>query len=78
MRFFLKNRNVLGTTIRITAQTGESHGVVLLPLGSAVLTFSRFGGEPMSWQFDVATNSDVFFVEWTLCSTWVPGDPDNG
>jgi hypothetical protein len=77
MRFFLKNRNVLGTTIRITAQTGESHGVVLLPLGSAVLTFSRFGGEPTSWQFEVATNSDVFFVEWTLCSTWVPGDPDN-
>jgi len=77
MRFFLKNRNVLGTTIRITAQTGETHSLVLLPLGSAVMTFTRFGCEPMGWQFEIETSSDVFFVEWTLCSTWVPGDPDN-
>ena len=77
MRFFLKNRNVLGTTVEIKAQTGETHSLVLLPLGSAVMTFTRFGCEPMGWQFEISTSSDVFFVEWTLCSTWVPGDPDN-
>lgn len=77
MRFFLKNRNVLGTTIQITADGGETHSLVLLPMGSAVMTFSRFGCEPMGWNFEISTNSDVFFVEWTLCSTWVPGDPRN-
>lgn len=77
MRFFLKNRNVLGTTIRITAHSGETHALVLLPMGSGEISFSMFGCEPMGWRFDIETESDVFFVEWTLCSTWVPGDPRN-
>jgi hypothetical protein len=77
MRFYLKNRNVLGTTIRITAQTGETDARILLPMGSAEMYFSIFGNEPMGWRFEIETESDVFMVEWTLCSTWVPGDPPN-
>ena len=78
MHFILKNGNVLGTTIRITAdRTRESKGLILLPLGSGTMTFSMFGAEPMGWQFSIRTDSDAFIVRWTLCSTWVPGDPPN-
>ena len=77
MRFFLKNRNVLGATITITASTREAHSLILLPMGSAEMYFSSFGREPMGWRFEIETESDAFLVEWTLCSTWVPGDPPN-
>lgn len=77
MRFYLKNRNVLGTTLRITAHTGQTDARIMLPMGSAEMSFSVFGREPMGWRFEIETESDVFMVEWTLCSTWVPGDPPN-
>ncbi len=78
MRFTVNNANVLGTTITIAANSGESHSSIIAPMGSVDLEFSVFGAEPMGWSFDISTESDAFIVTWSLCSTWVPGDPPNG
>lgn len=77
MNFVLKNLNVLGTTIRITANDNQSKGLVIPPLSTMSVLFTRFGCEPMFWEFAVETESDAFIVQWTLCSTWVPGEPEN-
>jgi hypothetical protein len=42
------------------------------------MVFTCVGSEPMSWTFDIGTNSDAFLVRWELYSTWVEGDPPNG
>ena len=78
MWFKVRNTNVLGTTIRITSQTGESKGSIILPLSSAEFLFAIFGNEPMGWRFDISTDSDAFMVTWELWSTWVQGMPPNG
>ncbi|MEH1852129.1 MAG: OmpA family protein [Nostoc sp.] len=77
MRFFLKNLNLLGTTITIRESSGQSQSRIIAPMGSTELVFSRFSREPMGWTFTISTNSDAFIVSWSLCSTWVPGDPPN-
>lgn len=77
MHFKISNTNVLGTTITITAQSGESHSSIILPMGSVDLTFSIFGNEPMGWTFNISTDSDAFIVTWCLYSTWIPGDSPN-
>jgi hypothetical protein len=77
MHFEIKNVNALGTTIRITASTGESKGSIIAPLSTVDLEFSIFGNEPMGWGFSIETDSDAFIVQWNLYSTWVPGDPSN-
>lgn len=77
MHFVIKNLNILGTTISITANTGEYKASIIPPLGTVDFLFTCFGAEPMGWKFDVQTESDVFLVGWKLYSTWIPGDPPN-
>ena len=77
MHFWIKNTNVLGTTIRITDSMGQSRAGVIPPLGTVDFVFTCFGAEPMSWTFDIRSESDAFIVIWKLYSTWVPGDPPN-
>ncbi|HEY5956843.1 MAG TPA: hypothetical protein VIV60_09835 [Polyangiaceae bacterium] len=78
VRLTFRNVNVLGTTINVTASpTGESYGGILLPQQSVTYTFARWGSEPMSWSFDVSTQSDAFIVTYGLESTWVEGMPSN-
>lgn len=58
----------IGVVVRLTIQVrdtspfGETRGAIILPLQSVTFSFSRFGTEPMSWNFDVATVSDAFVV----------------
>ena len=76
MHFLVKNVNVLGTTLTITATNdGESHSAIILPQATADLNFSLFGAEPIDWQFQIETDSDAFIVTWCLYSTWVPTVP---
>lgn len=77
MNFVLKNLNVLGTTIRIKDHFNQTKSRIIPPLGEATMLFTAFGAEPMGWQFEITTNSDVFLVGWKLCSTWIPGDSPN-
>ncbi len=77
MHFELKNLNAIGTTIRINASTGEKKSSIILPLSTVDLEFSIFTTEPMGWKFDIETESDAFLVQWTLYSSWIPGDPPN-
>lgn len=78
MWFKIRNTNVLGTTIRITDQAGQSKQSIILPMSSVEFLFTVFGSEPMGWRFDTRTDSDAFMVTWELWSTWVPGMPPNG
>jgi hypothetical protein len=78
MWFKIRNTNVLGTTIRIKDQAGQAKQSIILPVSTVEFLFSVFGSEPMSWRFDVSTESDVFMVTWELWSTWAPGMPPNG
>jgi hypothetical protein len=79
MNFVVHNGNVLGTTLTIEADTGEKHSAVIPPgvTDDTNFSFSIFGPEPRTWNFDVSTNSDAFVVTWCLYSTWIPGDPPN-
>ena len=77
MHFQITNQNVLGTTITIKADTGESHSLVIGPQLTGDISFSIFGPEPRTWNFTIDTNSDAFTVSWALFSTWIPGDPPN-
>ncbi len=77
MWFKIRNTNVLGTTITITDQTGQTKQSIILPASSVEFVFSIFGTEPMGWRFDISTDSDAFMVTWELWSTWVPGMPPN-
>ncbi|WP_431689114.1 papain-like cysteine protease family protein [Hahella sp. NBU794] len=78
MWFKIRNANVLGTTITITDQAGQTKQSIILPASSVEFVFAIFGSEPMGWRFDISTNSDAFIVTWELWSTWVPGMPPNG
>lgn len=78
MNFVLKNLNVLGTTISIASNLGGAKSANLLPQVPQELEFDCFGSEPMSWHFDITTESDAFLVGWELYATWLPGDPPNG
>ena len=62
MTFHLKNLNILGTDITISA--GSFGRVILLPTGT--IEFTVFGAEPMGWSFDVSFNSDAHTVGWQL------------
>lgn len=77
MNFVLTNLNVLGTTITISSNLGGSKSVILVPQISQELAFDCFGSEPMSWHFDISTDSDAFLVGWQLFASWIPGDPPN-
>ena len=77
MHFWIKNINVLGTTISITDSMGQSRASLILPQGTVDFVFTCFGAEPMSWRFDIRSESDAFMVIWKLYSTWIPGDPPN-
>lgn len=56
---------------------GQSQGGLLPPGLSQSYNFTAFGAEPMSWTFNITINSDAANLQWTLYSTWVPGDPSN-
>ena len=73
----VKNVNVLGTTIRISDQFGQTQEIILLPLLSHTFKFAVFGEEPLGWQFNVSTISDAFIVGYKIESTWIPGMPPN-
>ncbi|MFH1719391.1 MAG: papain-like cysteine protease family protein [Planctomycetota bacterium] len=77
MWFKVTNVNVLGTTIRISDNLGQSKGSVILPQTTVNFLFTCFGNEPMSWRFDIRSESDAFMVTWELWSTWAPGMPHN-
>ncbi len=79
VKLTFKNINVLGTTLTVSDKSpfGETKGIILLPQQSVTFTFSRFGEEPMFWEFDVSTNSDAFIVTYDVQSTWVEGMPPN-
>ena len=47
------------------------------PLSSTEFIFQNFQDEPISWKFDISTDSDAFIVTWELYSTWIEGDPPN-
>jgi hypothetical protein len=76
MRFKLKNLNILGAQIRISAKN-EDKQLLIPPLSSTDVEFTCFRNEPMYWEFDISTISDAFKVQWILYSTWIPGDPPN-
>lgn len=78
MHFAVKNANVLGVSLSIKAQTGEEHGMIILPGTTGDYVFSQFGSEPMGWRFTPSITSDAAVVTWKLYSTWIPGDPPNG
>jgi hypothetical protein len=78
MEFTITNLNILGTTITMTdTKWGDTKQAIIPPGGAADFQFNAFGAEPISWGFDVSTQSDVFYVLWELYSTWIPGDPPN-
>ena len=77
MTFHLKNLNILGTDITISAGSFGKKSLILLPTGTGTIEFTVFGAEPMGWSFDVSFNSDAHVVGWQLDSTWVPGCPPN-
>jgi hypothetical protein len=77
MHFEIKNLNVVGTTIKITANNNDSKEAIILPQSTVDLEFAEFGPEPKGWGFDVETDSDAFLVGWKLYSSWIPGDPNN-
>jgi peptidoglycan hydrolase-like protein with peptidoglycan-binding domain len=77
MNFVIRNLNVLGTTISITDNFGQTQSRIIPPFGTINLLFTAFGCEPMGWSFRISTSSDAFLVGWQLCSTWVPGEPRN-
>ncbi len=72
------NNNVLGTTLFVEeTSSGRTEGVVLLPLQSFTFTLTRFGEEPMGWNFEVSTISDAFIVSYGVESTSTEGMPQN-
>jgi len=79
VKITFKNVNILGTTLTVSDTTsfGETKQTILLPLQSVTYTFTRFGEEPMYWEFDVSTVSDAFIVTYEIESTWVEGMPPN-
>lgn len=77
MWFKVTNTNILGTTIRISDNLGQSKASVILPQTTVNFLFTCFGNEPMSWSFDIRSESDAFMVTWELWSTWAPGMPHN-
>ena len=77
MKFEVKNVNLLGTTLTIDSNYGGSQSKIIPPLTTMDFTCTCFGNEPMTWKFDISTNSDAFIVSWTLYSTWILGDPPN-
>jgi len=77
MTFKVKNINVLGTTLTIESNTGDSVSKIILPQTTAEFEFTYFTSEPYAWKFDISTNSDAFIVTWELYSTWIEGDPPN-
>lgn len=78
MTFKVKNVNVLGTTLTIESNIGGTKSLIILPQTTMDFEFTCFGAEPLSWKFDISTNSDAFIITWDLYSTWIPGDPPNG
>lgn len=78
MTFKVKNINVLGTTLTIESNLGGTKSLIIPPMITMDYEFTCFGKEPMSWSFDISTNSDAFIVTWELYSTWIQGDPTNG
>ncbi len=74
---YVKNVNVLGTTIWIEPNHGETQKTILFPQQRTEFRFDRFGCEPMYWKFDVTTESDAFVVFYEIRSSWVPGMPPN-
>lgn len=78
VKIYIRNVNVLGTTINIEDVTyRDVQQRILLPQQRQVFTFKNFGAEPVYWRFNVSTNSDAFTVLYEIKSTWVPGMPPN-
>lgn len=73
----VKNVNVLGTTISISPNFGQTQQLILLPLQQHTFSFSVFSEEPVGWTFDISTMSDAFIVTYIIESTWIPGMPPN-
>ncbi len=77
VKIYVKNVNVLGTTISIKPNIGPTQQQILLPQKQYVFKFQRFGPEPLHWKFCVSTYSKAFAVLYEIRSTWVPGMPEN-
>lgn len=77
MTFKVKNINVLGTTLTMESNLAGLKSSIIPPMITMDFEFGCFGPEPMSWSFDISTNSDAFIVTWELFSTWIEGDPPN-
>jgi hypothetical protein len=78
VRLTFKNLNVLGTTLKVTDKHfDENRSLIPLPQQSVTFEFTQWGEEPMNWEFDVATDSDAFIVNYSIESTWVKGMPTN-
>lgn len=73
----VKNVNILGTTISISSNFGQTQQMILLPQQQHTFYFSVFSSEPIGWTFDISTVSDAFIVTYIIESTWVPGMPSN-
>ncbi|MGD8781804.1 MAG: hypothetical protein PVH88_22935 [Ignavibacteria bacterium] len=76
----VQNLNELGTTIgispvgRILSKQGQE--IILapkhLPGDEYLFEFSMFGEVPMTWEFDITSNSDVMVVGYEIYSDWIP------
>ncbi len=75
VKIYIKNINVLGTTINIESNIGKIQQTILLPQQQYTFRFYYFGAEPIPWRFCVSTYSDAFTVLYEIRSTWVPGMP---
>ena len=76
VKIYVKNVNILGTTITIEEQSkGQVQQQILLPHKKHVFKFTYLGYEPIPWRFCISTYSDAFTVLYEIKSTWVPGMP---
>ena len=75
VKIYVKNVNVLGTTISIKPNIGQTQEQILLPQKQYTFRFYKFGAVPIHWKFCVSTYSDAFTVLYEIRSTWVPGMP---
>jgi hypothetical protein len=72
--------NIIGRStdrskIRIRADTGETRESLLSPGEAVDFDFSREGGEPFIWKFDIETDSAESLIDWKLYSNRIQNVP---
>ncbi|MCB9763617.1 MAG: hypothetical protein H6739_27865 [Alphaproteobacteria bacterium] len=70
----VKNVNVLGTMIEIHPNHGKPQRRILIPFLESVFRFDILDDGPISWRFDINSQSDAFIATYEVYSTWIPGD----